>query len=73
MAARQALSAQQIAAELGVHYVLEGSQQKNGDRLRVTIQLIDALAGNHILAESHDRNLADLFAVVVERSEDLPA
>ncbi len=52
-----------IAAELGVHYVLEGSQQKSGDRLRVTIQLIDALAGNHILAETYDRDLADLFAV----------
>jgi adenylate cyclase len=52
-----------IASELGVHYVLEGSQQKSGDRLRVTVQLIDALAGNHIWAETYDRDLADLFAV----------
>jgi adenylate cyclase len=53
----------EIAKELGVHYLLEGSQQKNGDRLRVTAQLIDALAGTHIWAETYDRDLADLFAV----------
>jgi adenylate cyclase len=52
-----------IARELGVHYLLEGSQQKNGDQLRVTVQLIDALAGNHIWAETYDRNLADLFVI----------
>ena len=52
-----------IAAELGVHYVLEGSQQKDGDRLRVTVQLIDALAGNHIWSERYDRDLVDIFAV----------
>jgi adenylate cyclase len=52
-----------IASELGVHYVLEGSQQKSGERLRITVQLIDALAGNHIWAETYDRDLADLFAV----------
>ncbi|MDX2314911.1 MAG: adenylate/guanylate cyclase domain-containing protein [Gammaproteobacteria bacterium] len=52
-----------IAAELGVHYVVEGSQQKGRDRLRVTVQLIDARAGNHIWAERYDRSLDDLFIV----------
>ncbi len=52
-----------IAKELGVHYIVEGSQQKSGDQLRVTVQLIDALAGNHIWADTYDRDLADLFAV----------
>jgi adenylate cyclase len=52
-----------IAIDLGVRYLLEGSQQKAGERLRVTVQLIDALAGNHIWAETYDRNLVDVFAV----------
>ena len=52
-----------IAAELGVHYVLEGSQQKDGNSLRITVQLIDALAGRHIWVETYDRKLEDLFAV----------
>jgi TolB-like protein len=51
-----------IAKELGVHYVVEGCLQKSGDKLRVTVQLIDALAGNHIWAETYDRDPADLFA-----------
>ncbi len=52
-----------IATELGVHYILEGSQQKSGNALRVTVQLIDALAGNHIWAQTYDRNIADLFVI----------
>jgi adenylate cyclase len=59
----KATDVREIAAELGVHYVLEGSQQKHGDRLRVTVQLIDALAGNHIWSERYDRDLVDIFAV----------
>lgn len=58
-----ATDVRKIAAELGVHYILEGSQQKNGDALRVTVQLIDALVGNHIWAETYDRNIADLFVI----------
>ena len=52
-----------IGKKLGVAYVLEGSQQKYGDRLRVTYQLVDAASGNHILAEKLDRDLADLFVM----------
>lgn len=52
-----------IAKELGVRYVLEGNQQKSGDQLRVTAQLIDATAGNTIWVETYDRNMMDIFAL----------
>ena len=52
---------QQVGKELGVRYVLEGSVQKEGDRLRITAQLIDAKTGNHLWAERYDRDLKDLF------------
>ena len=50
-----------VSEELGVKYVLEGSIQKAGDRLRVNVQLIDALKGHHLWAERYDRELKDLF------------
>lgn len=53
----------QIAGELGVRYVLEGSVRRSGSRVRVTAQLIDAETGNHIWAERYDRALEDVFAV----------
>ncbi len=54
---------QQVAEDLGVQYVLEGSVQRDGDRLRVNAQLIDALSGRHVWAEKFDRDMTDLFAV----------
>jgi TolB-like protein/Tfp pilus assembly protein PilF len=51
----------QIGRELGVRYVLEGSVQRGGDRLRVNVQLIDAETGNHLWAERFDKPVADLF------------
>ena len=51
----------QVSEELGVQYVLEGSVQRAGDRVRVTAQLIDALKGHHLWSESYDRSLKDLF------------
>jgi TolB-like protein/Tfp pilus assembly protein PilF len=54
---------QQIGRELGVRYVLEGSVQKSGDRLRITAKLIDAISGVHLWSESYVRELRDLFAV----------
>jgi len=54
---------QQVSEELGVRYVLEGSVQKEGDRLRITAQLIDAKTGNHIWSDRYDRELKDLFAL----------
>jgi len=54
---------QQVSRELGVRYVLEGSVQKAGDRLRVTAQLVDATTGNHLWSERYDRELKDIFAL----------
>ncbi len=53
----------QVGRELGVRYVVEGSLRPIGDRLRVTIQLIEAETGNHLWAERFDRAAADLFDV----------
>jgi adenylate cyclase len=54
---------QQVAEELGVRYLLEGSVQRSANRIRVNAQLIDAIKGHHLWAESYDRNLKDLFAL----------
>jgi TolB-like protein/Flp pilus assembly protein TadD len=51
----------QLGRELGVRYVLEGSVQRGGNRLRVNVQLIDAETGNHLWAERFDKPVADLF------------
>jgi adenylate cyclase len=59
----RAVDIRQVAAELGVRYVLEGSVRKAGDRIRITAQFIDAETGNHIWAERYDRQLEDIFAV----------
>jgi len=53
----------QVSEELGVQYVLEGSVQKSGDRVRITAQLIDALSSHHLWAERYDRDLKDIFAL----------
>jgi len=52
-----------VGRELGVRYVLEGSVQKEGDRVRITAQLIDALKGHHLWAERYDRDLKNFFEV----------
>jgi len=54
---------QQVAEDLGVRYVLEGSIRKSEDKVRVTAQLIDAITGKHLWAERYDRPLKDIFAV----------
>ncbi len=54
---------QQVAKELGVQYVLEGSVQKAGDKVRITAQLIDAATGKHLWAEKYDRDIKDMFAI----------
>ena len=55
------LDAKMIGRELNVRYVLEGSVQRGGNRMRVNVQLIDADTGNHLWAERFDKPLADLF------------
>jgi len=59
----------QIGAELGVTAVLEGSVRKSGNRLRITLQLIDVGTQEHVWAESYDRELDDVFAIQTEIAE----
>src|SRR3989442_1557908 len=59
----KAVKVQEVAREFGVEYVLEGSVRKVGDRIRVTVQLIDAETDRHIWAERYDRELEDIFAI----------
>jgi TolB-like protein/class 3 adenylate cyclase/Flp pilus assembly protein TadD len=54
---------QEVAEDLSVRYVLEGSLQKSDDQLRINAQLIDAIAGNHLWAEKYDRNINDIFVL----------
>ena len=56
----------QIAKQLGVAHILEGSVQKAGDQVRVNVQLINALTDAHLWAETYDRKLTDIFAVESE-------
>jgi adenylate cyclase len=59
----KSMTAQQIADQLGVRYLLEGSVQRDADRVRINVQLIDGRNGNHIWAERYDRKFEDLFAL----------
>jgi hypothetical protein len=69
----KAVHMKQIAEELGVSYVLEGSVRKSDDRVRITAQLNDVATGSHVWAERYDRNLADVFAVQDEITEAIVA
>ncbi|HXG81481.1 MAG TPA: tetratricopeptide repeat protein [Sphingomicrobium sp.] len=57
------LQLQQVAAELGVKFLLEGSVRKAGQRVRVTGQLIDGTTGGHLWADRYDRDLTDIFVI----------
>ncbi len=52
---------QEIGRDLGVAYIVEGSVRKAGNRVRITVQLIEASSGNHVWAERYDRELRDIF------------
>ncbi|HWU92686.1 MAG TPA: TIR domain-containing protein [Sphingomicrobium sp.] len=65
----QTLEAGQIARQLNVTHVLEGSIRKAGDRVRINAQLIDAEAGDHVWADRYDRDLTDIFAIQDEISK----
>lgn len=54
---------QKVAEDLGVRYVMEGSVQKSGDKVRITAQLVDAITGGHVWSEHYDREFKDLFAL----------
>ncbi len=57
----QAVDVRRVGRELGVQYVLEGSVRRSGDRVRITGQLVDTHAGNHIWVDRFDGDLADIF------------
>ncbi|QRM29948.1 hypothetical protein [Microvirga sp. VF16] len=68
-----AVDIRQVAHDLGVRYVLEGSVRTAGSRIRVTGQLIDATSGKHIWAEKYDRDRQDIFAVQDDIAERVVA
>jgi TolB-like protein/Tfp pilus assembly protein PilF len=63
----------EIGRQLGVAYIVEGSVQRVGDRLRINAQLIDARTDTHIWAETYDRTAADLFTIQSELAESIVA
>jgi TolB-like protein/cytochrome c-type biogenesis protein CcmH/NrfG len=69
----RSIDVKQVARELGVRYVLEGSVRKAGNRVRITAQLIDGASGSHLWAERYDRGLEDVFALQDEITETVVA
>ena len=69
----RAVEVQKFAAELGVQYVVEGSVRKVGQRVRITVQLIDAKTDHHLWAERYDRDLEDIFAIQDEVTRSIVA
>jgi adenylate cyclase len=59
----RSVTVRQVAEDLGVRYVLEGSVRRIGDQVRINTQLIDATTGGHVWAERYDRKLDNIFAV----------
>ena len=62
-----------VARELGVRYVLEGSVRKSSDRMRINVQLIEGSTGNHVWAEKYDRPMEDIFAVQDDLAQTIVA
>ncbi len=69
----RAVDVRQVASELGVRYVLEGSVRRAGNRLRISAQLIDAVTNGYHWAERYDRELGDIFAVQDEITRHVAA
>jgi adenylate cyclase len=69
----RAVKVQDVRRDLGVHYVVEGSVRRSGNRVRLTVQLIDATTGNHVWAERYDRDFVDLFALQDELTRAIVA
>ena len=69
----RAVDVRQIGSDLNVRYVLEGSVEPAGERVRATAQLIDVSTGNHAWAERYDRPAGDLFAIEAEITERIAA
>jgi TolB-like protein len=69
--AEQGLDIRAIGLQLNVSHVLEGSVRRAGDRVRVTVQLIDASNDNHLWADNFDRQLDDIFAIQSEVAQKI--
>ncbi|MCS3764419.1 winged helix-turn-helix domain-containing tetratricopeptide repeat protein [Bradyrhizobium centrosematis] len=69
----RAVHIREVARELGVRYVVEGSVRRSGERVRISAQLNDVSTGSHLWAERYDRELADIFAVQDEITEAIVA
>jgi adenylate cyclase len=67
----KAVKVQQVSEELGIQYVLEGSVQTSGNRLRVTAQLVDAIRGHHLWSERYDRGMKNLFVLLDEITKEI--
>ena len=62
-----------VSKELGARYVIEGSSRRSGDRIRISVQLIDGQTGNHLWAERYDRDFEDLFQIQDEITQTIVA
>lgn len=69
----QPVNVREVAEKLGAQYLVEGSVRKIGDRVRVTVQLIDAVNDSHIWADKYDRKLDDIFAIQDEVTSAISA
>jgi TolB-like protein/class 3 adenylate cyclase len=69
----KSIDMKRVGRELGAEYLVEGSLRKAGNRLRVTVQLIETAAGAHLWAEKYDRDLADVFAIQDEVAQTVAA
>jgi len=69
----KAVHMKQVAEELGIRYVVEGSVRKSGEQVRITAQLNDVTTGSHIWAEHYDRDLTDVFGVQDDITESIVA
>jgi adenylate cyclase len=67
----KAVDVKQVASDLSVRYVLEGSVRKAGNRVRITAQLIDASTGHHVWAEKYDREIKDMFDLQDEMTQTI--
>lgn len=70
---KQGVDVRQVGRDLGVHYVLEGSVRKSGQRMRISAQLLDAVTGNHLWAERYDHDLTDMFTLQDEITASVTA
>jgi adenylate cyclase len=67
----KAVKVQEVSRELGARYILEGSLQKPGERVRITAQLIDGATGQHLWTERYSRKVDDIFAMLDEVTETI--